>query len=211
MTSSIADLERRLAAVENRLAALEGGTEVTPDYDREAAAPRLDDGFATNASTHVGRVLLIFGGAYLLRAITDYEFVPKAVGLLMGAIYAVFWLVMAYRRGRSESQRTDAAFFGGTSIVLTLPLLHEATTKFDLLSGAEGILALLVYFSLVMAVAVTQNQKVLAWMIMLAVLPPPQLHWSCHTMRYLLLPSFCSLALFRSWLNTDGTGLDCVG
>ena len=166
MTSSIADLERRLAAVENRLAALEGGTEVTPDYDREAAAPRLGDGFATNASTHVGRVLLIFGGAYLLRAITDYEFVPKAVGLLMGAIYAVFWLVIAYRRGRFESQRTDAAFFGGTSIVLTLPLLHEATTKFDLLSGAEGILALLVYCSLVMVVAVAQNQKVLAWMIM---------------------------------------------
>lgn len=165
MTTSIADLEQRLAAVEKRLAALEGGTDAISDFDREAAAPRLDDGFAASASTHVGRVLLIFGGAYLLRAITDYEFVPKAVGLLMGAIYAVFWLFMAYRRGRSESQRTDAVFFGGTSIVLTLPLLHEATTKFDLLSGAEGTAALLVYFLLVMAVAIIQDQKVLAWMV----------------------------------------------
>ena len=110
MTSTLADLENRLAAVERRLASLEGGADEVRQIEREAAAPRLDVGFATNASTHVGRVLLIFGGAYLLRAITDYEFVPKAGGLLMGAIYAVFWLFMSYRKGRLESQRTDAAF-----------------------------------------------------------------------------------------------------
>jgi len=167
MTSSLADLEQRLAAVEQRLAVLEGGADDTPDYDRESAAPSLGEGFAANASTHVGHVLLIFGGAYLLRAITDYGFVPTAIGILMGAIYAVFWLYMAYRRGRSESesQRADAVFFGGTSVVLTLPLLHEATTKFGLLSGVEGIVALWIYFALAMAVAVTQNQKILAWMI----------------------------------------------
>jgi hypothetical protein len=167
VTSSLADLEQRLAAVEQRLAVLEGGADDTSDYDRESAAPSLGHGFATNASTHVGHVLLIFGGAYLLRAITDYEFVPTAIGILMGAIYAVFWLYMAYRRGRSgsESQRTDAVFFGGTSVVLTLPLLHEATTKFGLLSGVEGIVALWIYFTLAMAVEVVQNQKILAWMI----------------------------------------------
>ena len=167
MTSSLADLEQRLAAVEQRLAVLEGGTDDAPGYDRESAAPSLGDGFAASASTHVGHVLLIFGGAYLLRAITDYEFVPTAIGILMGAVYAVFWLYMAYRRGRSESEskRSDAVFFGGTSIVLTLPLLHEATTKFGLLSGVEGIVALSIYCALAMAVAVTQNQKILAWMI----------------------------------------------
>ncbi len=165
MTSTLADLENRLAAVERRLASLEGGADEVRQIEREAAAPRLDGGFATNASTHVGRVLLIFGGAYLLRAITDYEFVPKAVGLLMGAIYAVFWLFMSYRKGRLESQRTDAAFFGGTSIVLTLPLLHEATTKFELLSGVQGIVLLLIYCTLVMMVAIVHNQKVLAWMV----------------------------------------------
>jgi len=165
VTSTLAELENRLAAVERRLATLEGGADEVRQIEREAAAPRLDGGFATNASTHVGHVLLIFGGAYLLRAITDYEFVPKAVGVLIGAIYAVFWLLMAYRKGRLESQRTDAAFFGGTSIVLTLPLLHEATTKFELLSGVQGIVLLLIYCTLAMVVAVVHNQKVLAWMV----------------------------------------------
>jgi hypothetical protein len=165
VTSSIADLERRLAVVERRLAVLEGDADIVQDYNREAAAPRLGDGFAANASKQAGHVLLIFGGAYLLRAITDYEFVPIAVGLLMGAVYAVFWLFLAYRRGQTESRRTDAAFYGGTSIVLTLPLLHEATTKFALLSGTQSVVALLVYCLLVMGVAVAHNQKVLAWMV----------------------------------------------
>jgi hypothetical protein len=165
VTSSLVDLETRLAAVEQRLAILEGGADEVDDSDREAAAPTLGDGFAANASTHVGRVLLIFGGAYLLRAITDFQFVPTAVGVFMGATYAVFWLFMAYRRGGIESQRTNAAFFGGTSVVLTLPLLHEATAKFELLSGVEGIVALFIYCALAMAVAVVRNQKVLAWMV----------------------------------------------
>ena len=165
MTSTLADLETRLAAVERRLATLEGGADEAHEIDRDAAAPRLGDGFAANASTHVGRVLLIFGGAYLLRAITDFQFVPTAVGILMGAIYAVFWLLMAYRRGGTESEQTNAAFFGGTSVVLTLPLLHEATAKFELLSGVEGIVALFIYCTLAMAVAVVRKQKVLAWMV----------------------------------------------
>ena len=165
MTSSLADLEKRLAAVEKRLAELESGSVEDVVYDREAAAPRLGDEFAATASKHVGRVLLIFGGAYLLRAITDFQFVPTALGILMGAAYAVFWLFVAYRRGGIESQRTGAAFFGGTSVFLTLPLLHEAATKFGLLSDVQGIIALFIYCAIAMTVAVVRDVKSLAWLI----------------------------------------------
>jgi len=165
MTARIADLENRLAAVEQRLAKLEGEKAEGSVHEREAAAPRLGDEFAATASKHVGRVLLIFGGAYLLRAITDFQFVPTALGVFMGATYAVFWLFVAYRRGGIESQRTGAAFFGGTSVFLTLPLLHEATTKFGLLSDIEGIAALFVYCALAMTVAVVREVKSLAWLI----------------------------------------------
>jgi uncharacterized membrane protein len=77
MTSSLADLESRLAAVEQRLARLEGERAEDPVYDREAAAPRLGDEFAANASTHIGRVLLIFGGAYLLLGFPDVAAVAR--------------------------------------------------------------------------------------------------------------------------------------
>ena len=90
MQDRIAELESRLVVVEQRLNALEGAVSLEPETDRLAAAPTLGDGFVANASTHIGRVLLIFGGAYLLRAITDFQFVPTVIGISMGAVYAVF-------------------------------------------------------------------------------------------------------------------------
>ncbi len=71
MEDRVAELELRLAAVEQRLSKLEGqapGASATDEVDFE---PTLGNGSLSNASTLIGRVLLIFGGAYLLRAITE--------------------------------------------------------------------------------------------------------------------------------------------
>jgi len=165
VTASIADLEARLTSVEKRLAALDGKAAAESSQDREAAAPTLGVGHAANVSTHIGHVLLIFGGAYLLRAVTEFKFLPTAIGLLLGAAYAIFWLFMAYRRGGIESQRTNAAFFGGTSVVLTLPLVHEAATTFALLSGTQAVIALGVYCVIAMLVAALHNLRTLAWLV----------------------------------------------
>ena len=102
MTAEIADLEARIVAIERRLAALEGEKAETERKAEVRSTTPRGDGVAAAASTHIGRVLLIFGGAYLLRAITEYGFVPTALGLLLGASYAVFWLAMAWRRGGVE-------------------------------------------------------------------------------------------------------------
>ncbi|MDH3777400.1 MAG: hypothetical protein OES59_01155 [Gammaproteobacteria bacterium] len=165
MTASIADLEARLTSVEKRLAALDGKAAAESDHDLEAAAPTLGEGYAASASKHIGHVLLIFGGAYLLRAVTEFEFLPTAIGLLLGAAYAIFWLFMAYRKGGLESQHTNAAFFGATSVVLTLPLVHEATTTFALLSGAQGVIALGIYCVVAILVAALHNLRTLAWLV----------------------------------------------
>ena len=165
MQERIADLEARLAAVEERLSALEGGKASEQGDDKPALEPTLDDGLVASASTHIGRVLLIFGGAYLLRAITDFQFVPTGVGIAMGATYAVYWLFMAWRKGLRDSQRASAAFFGGTSVLLALPLLVEAVTKFELLSGRQGLLALAIFFSLALLVAMLRQLRSLAWLV----------------------------------------------
>jgi hypothetical protein len=164
VTAEIADLEARIVAIERRLAALEGEkAESERKAEARTATPR-GDGVAAAASTHIGRVLLIFGGAYLLRAITDYGFVPTALGLLLGASYAVFWLAMAWRRGGVEAERVKAEFFGGTSVVLCLPLLYEATTHFALLPGTLAVVALAVYWALALGTATRHRLTVLAWM-----------------------------------------------
>ena len=165
MPDRIADLEARLAAVEKRLSGLEVGQAPEAEFDKAAAEPTLDDGFVASASTHIGRVLLIFGGAYLLRAITDFQFVPTGIGIAMGATYAVYWLFMAWRRGQRKTERASAAFFGGTSVLLALPLLVEAVTRFELLSGRQGLVALTIYFSLALLVAMLRQLRSLAWLV----------------------------------------------
>lgn len=161
----ISELEIRLAAVEKRLDALEGLSDSGVVEPQRAPEPSLDDGTLAIASTQIGRVLLIFGGAYLLRAITEFQFVPIPVGLAMGAFYAVFWLVLAYRRGRVESRRAASAFFGATATLLVLPLLVESVTRFGLLSGWQGMLALAIYTAMAMLVSARRELRSLAWLV----------------------------------------------
>jgi hypothetical protein len=165
MATSIADLEARLAAVEKRLAVLEGRSEEPAEYEPRVDAGARSDGFAAAASAQAGRILLIFGGAYFLRAITEAEYVPTALGLLLGAAYAVWWLLLAFRRAADPAQHTRASFLAGTSVLLILPLLHEAATTFAVLSGVQGIVAIAAYCAAGLVVASLRDMKVLAWLV----------------------------------------------
>ena len=165
MEDRVAALESRLVAVEQRLNVLEGAQPGVSTSTEEAPVPDLGEGLLSHASTLIGSVLLIFGGAYLLRAITDLNVVPTAFGIFLGASYALLWLFMAYRTGRNENQRTRALFYGVSSIFLALPLLVEATTRFQLLSGRQGITALTVFCTLSLLVAVARNLAILGWVV----------------------------------------------
>ena len=164
MPDRVAELESRMVAVEQRLNALEGAADPGQPIDEQATESTLGDGFVANASTQIGRVLLIFGGAYLLRAITDYQFVPTGVGILMGALYAVAWLFMAWSKGQHENERASAAFYGGTAVLLALPLIVEASTRFELLTGSQGIVALTLFCTLAVTIAVIHKLRSLAWL-----------------------------------------------
>jgi hypothetical protein len=165
VSSRIADLEARLAAVERRLAALEGAPAESAVAEPGVEERVPGDGFAAAAAAEVGRILLIFGGAFFLRAITDGEFVPTGIGLLLGAAYSVFWLLVAYRTASDAEQRARASFLAGTSVLLTLPLLHEAATRFAVLSGVEAIIGLAAYSALALAVTALRDLKIVAWLV----------------------------------------------
>ena len=165
MQDRLAQIESRLSDIEARLNALEGSAVQTRRRAWEPPEASLDESFVSNFATQIGRVLLIFGGAFLLRSMTDFQFVPTPVGLSMGATYALFWLFMARRKGRVDGQRAAAEFFGGTSVFLALPLLVEATTKFQLLSGGQGFIALTIFTALALSVAVVRNLRILGWLV----------------------------------------------
>jgi len=165
MQDRVAKLESRLDAVEQRLNVLEAAQPSVSTSIEEAPALDLGEGFLPNASTLIGSVLLIFGGAYLLRAITDLKFVTTAFGIFLGATYALVWLFMAYRTGRNDDQRARAFLYGASSIFLALPLLVEATTRFQLLSGLQGIVALGLFCTLCMLAAMVRNLQLLGWLV----------------------------------------------
>ncbi len=165
MDDRVAELELRLAAVEQRLNRLEGNASAAAAPEELQAGPTIGDGFLSSASTLIGRVLLIFGGAFLLRAITDTEVLPTALGISIGAAYALFWLFMAYRRAAVEDQRASALFYGGASILLLLPLLVEAAGRFALLSGTQATIALTLVCAVTLWVAAVRDLRILAWLI----------------------------------------------
>lgn len=219
MQDRLAAMEARLAAVEQRLDVLEDRSPAATGYDSAAVEPTLGDGFVSNASTQIGRVLLIFGGAYLLRAITDFQFVPTGIGILMGAAYSMFWLYMAFRRAQIDDQRASAVFYGGTSVVLALPLLVEATTRFALMSGPEAVVALAVYCALALSVALVRDLRSLGWLatgggIATAIALLIATHSVISVSFFLILLGLCSLwAVYRrqwmgiQWLGAAGANL----
>jgi len=213
MQDRIAELESRLASVERRLSALEGEAQEAAAAGQPFPEAKLGEGFVSVSSMHVGRALLIFGGAYLLRAITDFQFVPTAIGIFMGAAYAVFWLYLAYRKSVDEAQRTHAAILGGISIVLAMPLLVEATNRFQLLSGAQSASALTVYCALALAVAATRNLRSIGWLttaggIATAVVVMIVSHSALVVATFLILLGLGSLwiAYRREWMGLQWLG-----
>ena len=161
----LADLEHAVHALELRLGV---ETETSDfggqksDWEATSVAPAAFDVVA--ALTLAGRTLVLLGGAYLLRALTESGVLPAAAGIALGFVYAAVWLGAALRdapRGRAGS----AVTYGLTTTILALPLLFEAVLRFKIIDGASAAAILVVVALAVLAVAVRTGLQPLAWII----------------------------------------------
>ena len=87
----------------------------------------------------VGRTCLVLAGAFLLRALTDTGRLPTTTGVWIGLAYASVWLGLAAVRGRR-----GGLVHGVTSLVIALPLVAEAATRFHVLGAAGSAITLAV-------------------------------------------------------------------
>jgi hypothetical protein len=139
----VRELGTQVHTLENRLTELERDrpSEPAPDWEPPEwlqSAP-ADAGRRISSSVPlVGRSLLILGGAFLLRAVTDLEAVPDVLGLGLGFSYALLWILLADRTARSDDGRLPAAFYSVVGIGIALPLVQEAATRF-LILGPVGV------------------------------------------------------------------------
>jgi hypothetical protein len=114
----------------------------------------------------IGRTLVILGGAYLFRAISETGFVPALVGALAGLAYAIWWLVQADRTA-GRDQRLSAVFYGFAAAMIACPLIWEATARFELFGATTAAAALVVFVAVGLTVAWRRQLGEMAWTIVL--------------------------------------------
>ena len=172
--TAIEDGQRTLAA---RLDAWEAGARLTSEISsvtaqvsdvRPSAADFPDEipaSFDLVASLSlVGRTLVLLGGAYLLRALTDARVLPAPVGIGLGFAYAAVWVIAADRTGIA-GRPLSAAFYGATATIIALPLLFESMTRFAMLGGTSGSVVLMAIALAILGAAVHARLHALAWII----------------------------------------------
>jgi hypothetical protein len=144
-------IEAAIAAIERRLAALEGSHAPEPPATEVRAAGSVSRWAPGEIASLLGRGFLVLGGAYFLRALTQSGRLAAGAGVALGLTYALVWLVAADRSG--PSKRMSAAFHGDTSVLLALPIVWEAVTRFGLFSAPVAALTLGAIAALALVVA----------------------------------------------------------
>lgn len=168
ITRSLEQLNERIAFLENRVSALEGGPAkqmpVRPILEapdaRSSRPPETWQGFPpiempTMVST-LGKSVVGLAGAYLLRATAESGTLPRVV-VIMAVLYAALWMVWAVRANRD---RFTSVTYGITSLLILSPMLWESTVLFHFASPAFSGAILVQFF--VIAIALSWRRKLLA-------------------------------------------------
>jgi len=115
----------------------------------------------------LGRTLVVLGGAYLLRALSDRGLIPPLLGAGAALAYAMLWLALC-DRAAARGQGTSATFHGLSATLIAYPLLWETTAVFGLIPPAAAAFLMLAVLVAVLAVAARRELRSLAWAAALA-------------------------------------------
>jgi hypothetical protein len=168
------ELAATLRVLESRLAALEAGAPgpAAPGFvlaAEGARGPETGEDPLLGSLPLVGKCLLVLGGAFLVRALTDAGTLPRAAGIALGLAYAVAWIALADRAG-ARGKALAATFVGSTAVLIACPLAFEAATRFGAFSASAAAAVLALFTGLALAVAARRSLPGLAWVSTLAAL-----------------------------------------
>lgn len=207
---TLEELAERLRHLEARVAALETRPAPSPVRPPEARPPQEEAvaaaGLPQGTLALAGRTLLVFAGAYLVRALTDGRVLPAALGVALGLAYASFWQLRADREAR-DGRRESAAFHALASSLIGFPLIWETTARFELLGPRPAYAALVAFFALGLGVAWHRRLAFGAWLTTaLALSTAVALLVSSHDLLAALL-ALVAIAALLEWLAFRDTWL----
>lgn len=117
----------------------------------------------------LGRVFLVLGGAFLVRAITEAGALPLGVGVAGGLLYALAVLVAA-DRAAAHGDGFRAGALAVAAGLIVYPLLVESVTRFGALSAPAAATLLVAATGLFVAVAWRRSLAALAGLVTFAAL-----------------------------------------
>lgn len=167
LSEALAQLTRRLEAVERRVSSLESAPH--PRLQPLPPAPSLAAAGAPAAAlpqqgglfSIIGKAMLAIAGAYLLRALAESAALPRAPVLAVSIAYAFLWIVPATR----ASAKAWLASFGWavTSALILLPMLWELTLRFHALPDTLAAAVLMAWAIAASALAWKHHFAEVAW------------------------------------------------
>lgn len=160
--AAIERLEQRVAALERALAEaqalppLQVAAPAAPTMPAEVPAAEWNVPALVALS---GRTLMVLGGAYLLRALSEGGALQPVSGVAAGFAYAAVWLALAWR----APSRLSASFHGASFALVAYPLLWEAITRFALITTSSGAFVLAGITGAALLTARWKQIETLAW------------------------------------------------
>lgn len=117
-----------------------------------------------------GRLLLVLAGGFFLRAMTEAGLLAPQAGVSLAFVYGTAWLALADRATRRQ-QTLNAVFHALAAVMVAFPLLVEATTRFEVLTGAGSALGIVALTAALLFVAWRRRMRAIAWITVVAALP----------------------------------------
>jgi hypothetical protein len=130
LTMQVQDLQRRVLSLEQRVG--EGVTHPAPQETPQVPLLLEVPHIPPDILPVLGRALVAIAGAYVLRALTDFGVMPRALGITVGVLYALMWLILATRR--PPEARFAIAMMSSTSMLIIGPLIWEACVRLMVIS-----------------------------------------------------------------------------
>lgn len=168
LDAAVEVLSDRVRVLEARLEELEPGARATS----AVSDPSLEDlavpGFGYVPVQQwlalIGRTLVVLGGAYLLRALTEAQVLTAPVGVAIGLAYGAPWLLLAARAGTRGAQ-LDALCHALATALIGYPLVWEATLRFGVLGTPQSAALLGALTAAALALAAVTRLHGLAWVV----------------------------------------------
>ncbi len=164
LAQSVARLDERVRRLEQLLPPALAADE--PETELEAE-PMVRERWLDLAL--IGRSVIVLGLGYLLRAGTDLQVVPDAVGAGAGLALALGLVALGDRAG-ARGRRVSAVLHGTTALAIALPLIGELVVRFRLVGPAVAAVLILGFAVLELAVAARRSLAPLAWVTTVATL-----------------------------------------